>query len=257
MDLGLRGKRALVLGASSGIGAAIATALDAEGARVAIVGRRPEALRAQADTMTDAAVITADLAITGAPAEVASRAVDELGGIDIVVLNGGGPPPGSASEITPTTAADAIDLLVQPHIEILNAVLPGMRDRGWGRVIAVGSSGVHQPIPHLALSNLGRSALAAYLKTLAGQVAPWGITVNMVLPGRIETDRLQAIDAAGAKRSGQQVDEVRAASIATIPAGRYGRPDEFAAVAAFLAGESASYVTGTEIRCDGGLVGGR
>jgi len=129
-----------------------------------------------------------------------------------------------------------------------------MRERGWGRVIAVGSSGVQQPIERLALSNVGRAALAGYLKTLAGEVAGDGVTVNMVLPGRIDTDRVSALDAATAERTGATVEQVRTRSESAIPAGRYGTPDEFAAVVLFLASNAASYVTGEQIRCDGGMV---
>lgn len=257
MDLGLTGKRALVLGASSGLGAAIATALDAEGARVAIVGRRAEVLHEQAEELTDAVDIVADLTAPGAAQVIVDEAIERLGSIDIVVLNGGGPPPGTAADVTGESAEHAVGLLVTPQIEIVNAVLPSMRERGWGRILAVGSGGIHQPIPNLALSNLGRSALAAYLKTLATQVAPWGVTVNMVLPGRIQTDRLRQLDEAAAESSGTLYEEAREKSMAAIPIGRYGTPEEFAALAAFLASEAAAYVTGTEVRCDGGLVQGR
>jgi 3-oxoacyl-[acyl-carrier protein] reductase len=129
-----------------------------------------------------------------------------------------------------------------------------MVERGWGRIIAVGSSGVQQPLPDLTSSNLGRAALAGYLKTLAAEVAPHGVTVNMVLPGRIDTDRVTQIDRSTAERTGGTAEEARRASEATIPVGRYGTPAEFAAVAVFLAGDGAGYVTGEQIRCDGGLV---
>lgn len=137
---------------------------------------------------------------------------------------------------------------------MIGAVLPGMRERGWGRILAIGSSGVAAPLPNLAMSNLGRAALAAYLKTLAAEVAADGVTVNMLLPGRVATDRTEALDRAAAERTGRQVEEIRAESLGLIPAGRYGDPAEFGAVAAFLCSAAASYVTGTALRCDGGLV---
>jgi 3-oxoacyl-[acyl-carrier protein] reductase len=140
-------------------------------------------------------------------------------------------------------------------MELVAQVLPGMRERGWGRIVAIGSSGVQQPLENLALSNLGRASLAAYLKTLSREVAADGVTVNMVLPGRIDTDRVAALDRGRAEREGTDAANVRAQSEAAIPTRRYGRPEEFGAVVAFLCGAAASYVTGEQIRCDGGLVG--
>jgi 3-oxoacyl-[acyl-carrier protein] reductase len=133
-------------------------------------------------------------------------------------------------------------------------VLPEMTQRGWGRIVAVGSSGVQQPLPNLTASNVGRAALAGYLKTFAAEVAGRGVTVNMVLPGRIDTDRAARLDEDTARRTGSSVEGARAASQATIPVGRYGRPEEFAAVAVFLASEPAAFVTGEQVRCDGGTI---
>ena len=172
----------------------------------------------------------------------------------MLVLNGGGPKPGTAAALQPEDVDGAVALLVRPHVALVNACLPSMTERGWGRIIAVGSSGVQQPLPNLTLSNLGRAALAGYLKTLASEVAADGVTVNMVLPGRIDTERVAQLDRANAERLGSTADAVRDASIRTIPVGRYGRPEEFAAVAVFLAGEPAGYVTGEQVRCDGGLL---
>jgi 3-oxoacyl-[acyl-carrier protein] reductase len=138
--------------------------------------------------------------------------------------------------------------------EITSLCLPAMRDAGWGRVITLGSSGVVQPIPNLGMSNALRSALVGWSKTLSSEVAGDGITVNMVIPGRIHTERVDQLDAAAAKRTGKSVEDIATASRATIPAGRYGKVEEFAAVAAFLASEGASYVTGSVIRCDGGAI---
>jgi 3-oxoacyl-[acyl-carrier protein] reductase len=190
------------------------------------------------------------------PAAVASALPELAGlGIDQLVLNSGGPAPATASELTTEALRTALEQLLFARITVTRALLPAMLDHGWGRVVAIGSSGVQSPIPSLAASNVGRAALAAYLKSLAGEVAGRGVTVNMVLPGRVATARTAALDEAAAHRSGRGVDRVAAESAARIPAGRYGDPAEFGAAVAFLAGEQASYITGEQLRVDGGLVG--
>lgn len=254
METGLKGKNVLVPGASSGIGLAIARALAGEGANVVLAARRGDLVRAEAARLDSAVGIGIDLTDVGAPSALVEAAVEAFGPVDVLILNGGGPPPGAAADVSDEQALDAVHQLLLQHIRLTALVLPGMRERGWGRVVAVGSSGVQQPLPNLALSNIGRAGLAGYLKTLAAEVATDGVTVNMVLPGRIDTDRVGSLDAAAAKRTGRSPEETRAASEASIPAGRYGRPEEFAAVVAFLASGPASYVTGEQIRCDGGLV---
>lgn len=253
MDLGLTGRTAVVGGATGGLGRAVATALAAEGVRVAVVGRRAELAEQVADEIGGVPVV-ADLTDAAQRDAAVATVRERLGDVDVLVLNGGGPPPGTASGLDVAGASAAVEALVSPHVALVEAFLPGMRERGWGRVVAIGSSGVQQPIPNLAASNLGRAALAGYLKTLAGEVSGDGVTVNMVLPGRIDTDRVRSLDAAAAQRQDTEADAVRAASIATIPVGRYGEPDEFAAVVAFLASTRAAYVTGEQVRCDGGLV---
>jgi 3-oxoacyl-[acyl-carrier protein] reductase len=255
MDLGLTGKVALVLGSTAGLGRASAEALAAEGAHVVVVGRRAELVDALVESLPSAAGVVADVTDPDAPALLVNRAREQFGEVDIVVLNGGGPPPGAADSFTAEAAQAAFDLLLKQHISLVGAVLPGMRQRGWGRVLAVGSSGVQQPIPTLTASNVGRAALAAYLKTLACTVAGDGVTVNMVLPGRIDTDRVAQLDRAAAERTGRTPEDARAASEAAIPTGRYGEPAEFGAVVAFLASRQAGYVTGEQVRVDGGLVG--
>lgn len=170
------------------------------------------------------------------------------------MLNSGGPPAGSAVDATPEEIDTALRALLRAHVRLVRLVLPGMRERGWGRIVAIGSSGVQRPIENLALSNIGRAALAGYLKTLAGEVAGSGVTVNMVLPGRIATDRTTKLDEGRARRAGSSVDDVRRAAQGSIPAGRYGTPEECAAAVVFLASGAASYITGEQLRVDGGMV---
>jgi 3-oxoacyl-[acyl-carrier protein] reductase len=254
MDLGINGRTAVVLGATSGLGSAIADGLAAEGANVVVVGRDEARVAERAAALPSAVGVAADLTDPDAPSRIASAARDAFGEVDILVLNGGGPPPGTAADLAPEDIDGAVALLVRPHVALVRELLDGMVERGFGRIIAVGSSGVQQPLPNLSLSNIGRSALAGYLKTLASEVAAKGVTVNMVLPGRIDTERVTQLDQAAAKRTGTTVEQARQASEGTIPVGRYGRPAEFAAVAVFLAGEPAGYVTGEQVRCDGGLL---
>jgi 3-oxoacyl-[acyl-carrier protein] reductase len=254
MDTGLKGKTALVPGSSAGIGLAVARSLAAEGANVVLAGRRGELVRAEAAQLPSAVGVEIDLASDDAPSELVREAEESFGHVDVLVLNSGGPPPGGAAELSDDQVVTAVHQLLVQHQRLVSLVLPGMRERGWGRVVAVGSSGMQQPIERLALSNIARAGLAGYLKTLAGEVAADGVTVNMVLPGRIDTDRVGAIDSNAAQRLGITPEEARAQSESTIPAGRYGSPDEFAAVVTFLAGTAASYVTGEQVRCDGGMV---
>jgi 3-oxoacyl-[acyl-carrier protein] reductase len=254
MDTGLTGRTAVVPGASSGLGLAVARALAAEGANVVLGGRRGELVRDAAEKLPSAVGVEIDLTDPGATDALVGAAQDRFGPVDVLVLNGGGPPPGLAVDFTPEQLADAVALLVQPHLRLVGAVLPGMRERGFGRIVAVGSSGVQAPLERLVASNAARAALAGYLKTLATEVAADGVTVNMVLPGRIATDRTTSIDNATAERTGTSPEEARAHSEAAIPTARYGTPDEFAAVVTFLASAPAAYVTGEQIRCDGGLV---
>lgn len=241
MDFGISGKRALVLGASRGLGAAIADALAAEGVEVLRASRSGNH--------------AVDL---GDPASVAAliERVTAEGGVDILVNNSGGPKAGPAQGQSGADWVAAFQSMATSIYAVTDAVLPGMKARGWGRIITVGSSGVVAPIPGLALSNAIRGAVAGWSKTLAGEVAKDGITVNMILPGRIETDRVRELDQGKADRTGQTLEQVRETSRAEIPVGRYGRPEEFGAVAAFLASQQASYVTGAMLRVDGGMIKG-
>ncbi|MCR6490790.1 SDR family oxidoreductase [Amycolatopsis sp. OK19-0408] len=254
MDLGLAGRTALVCASTGGLGEGIARALAAEGARVLVSGRRGDRAEAIAAELPGAVGVEADLTAEDGPDRLAAAALAAFGQVDVLVLNGPGPKPGTAAETTVEDADSAVAALVRPHVKLVSALLPAMRERGWGRILAVGSSGIAAPLPNLALSNLGRAALAGYLKTLATEVAADGVTVNLLLPGRIATDRLTSLDENTAKRTGRPVADVARDAQAAIPAGRYGEPAEFGAAAAFLCGAPASYITGTALRCDGGLV---
>lgn len=254
MDLRLKGRTAVVCASTGGLGEAIVRALAAEGADVVVSGRRGDRARELAAELPSAVGVEVDLTAEDGAATLHAAAVEAFGGVDVLVLNGPGPAPGAATDVTADGVETAVRTLVRPQQQLISLALPGMREREWGRVLAIGSSGIDAPLPNLALSNLGRAALAAYLKTLASEVAADGVTVNLLLPGRIATDRVAQLDQSAADRQGLSAEEVASRSRATIPAGRYGDPAEFGAVGAFLCSDLASYVTGTSLRCDGGLV---
>ena len=257
MDLGLNGKRALVLSSSRGIGRGIAESLAAEGAHVLMTARSGDRLKAAADAINAkgpgrAATYVGELASN--VDAIHEAAAKELGGVDILIANTGGPPARTALNVKTEEWLPHFEAMVVPLFRLAGLVLPGMRERKWGRIVTVASSGVVQPIPNLVISNALRSSIVGWSKTLAAEVAADGITCNVVLPGRIGTDRVGELDDANAKAQGRSVDEIAAAARASIPAGRYGRVEEFADVACFLASERASYVTGSLIRVDGGAV---
>lgn len=260
MELGLRGRTAVVGGGTSGLGRASAEALAAEGCDLLLWSRSADALAATARELADrhgvrVEHVAADATDPIAAATVAAAA-EAFGPIDILVSNAGGPPTSDPTQTDPDGWHRAFQLLAATPIELATRLLPGMRERGWGRVVGILSSGVRQPITDLVYSNAGRSALAAWLKTTARAIAAEGVTVNGVMPGRIATPRIQQLDSGRAELEQTTEERVRAAHIATIPAGRYGRPEELGALVAFLASEPASYITGQLIAVDGGLIAG-
>ncbi len=242
MDLGLRGRRALVTGASSGLGFACASALAAEGAAVAIVSRSPERLaEAAADIGGEVIPIVADVSEPAAVGAMVDAAIAALGGIDILIANAGGPPPGNFAETDLELYEPALRLNLLSTVAMCKAVLPAMRERRWGRVVAITSIAVREPIDRLVLSNTARAGLTGFLKTLAREVAADGVTVNSLQPGLHATERLHSV-------YGADLSVVAAG----IPAGGVGDPDDFGRLAAFLCSEHAGFVTGAAIPVDGG-----
>ena len=247
MDLGLKGRTALVLGGSRGIGRGIATSLAREGARVAIASRTPEDLAKTAREIDgEVQVFAADTGnlqhLAGVPAEVAKQ----FGPVEILVTNTGGPPPGGALDNDLKTWQEAyMSLVLAPRV-LVEAVMPEMKKRKWGRIVNVGSSSTLQPIPELNLSNAHRAAAVAFFKTLSAELAPHGITVNTIATGMFATDRL-------ANNQGS-LDAAREVARESVPVGRLGEPGEFGDLVAFLCSQRAAYLTGTVIPLDGGLV---
>ena len=259
MDLMLDDKVALVCGASQGLGLAIAKGLAAEGAAVALLARNAARLEAEAGAIRQnggrALAVPADLGDWASVAEALATVRREFGDPDILVNNSGPPPPIDVTKVDPELWRAQFEAMVLTHMRLTVAVLPAMRRRGFGRILTVASTTIIEPLPNLALSNALRAALAMWMKTLAGQVAADGVTVNLVLPGSFATARLESMNRMAAAAEGRSEDEIAAQATAAIPAGRFGRPSEFADVTAFLASPRAAYVTGTMIRIDGGLTG--
>ncbi len=258
MDLGIKGKTALVFGASGGLGGAIAQSLAREGVHVAIAGRNSAALDELAKSIVGLGVrcmpLVWDLGNLAAIGENFALIEKELGSVDILINNTGGPPPSPVEGVDDQLWLAQFQSMVLSVLKITDRALPGMRARKWGRIVTSTSSGVLAPIPNLGVSNTLRSALIGWSKTLAREVAADGITANVVLPGRIATARIGQLDAARAMREKIDVTQVVSESLATIPVGRYGDPAEYGDAVAFLASARASYITGSIHRIDGGYI---
>lgn len=251
MDLRLAGKRALVGGSSRGLGAAIAAALVAEGARAALAARPSPALTTRAAEL-DGVAVAVDLATPEGPTEAVATAVDRLGGLDLLVVNTGGPPGGTYAQVTDAQWEAAIEGTFMSALRMLRAALPHLQDGQDPAVLIVLSSSVREPIPGLITSNALRPGLVGFLKTVVAEIAP--VRVNGIAPGRIATARVAQLDQERARRAGTSVAEVQRAAIARIPLGRYGDPEEVGRVAAFLLSPQSSYIDGAVVPVDGGMI---
>ena len=251
MDLGLAGRRALVGGGSGGIGAGIATVLAAEGARLVLTGRTPETLEARASEL-GAGRFVVDLSTSDGPAAAVTGAVERLGGLDLLVVNSGGPPAGTFESIGEAEWATAIEGTLQSTLRLVRSALPHLREGSDPAIVINLSSSVRQPLPGLTTSNVLRPGLAGLIKNLSFEIAP--VRINGVAPGRFSTDRVRRLDGARAEATGRSIEEVQRQAQATIPLGRYGDTAEIGRVAAFLLSPAASYVTGAIVPVDGGLV---
>jgi 3-oxoacyl-[acyl-carrier protein] reductase len=258
MDLGIKGKVALVLASSRGLGQAMAVSLAREGVKVAVTGRSLDGLQKSVELIQAAGgtalALNWDLSDASVIDALVTRVEKELGPIDILINNTGGPPPTPAAGQDPALWQKSFNDMVLSLIAITDRVLPGMRQRKWGRIITSTTSGAIAPIKNIAISNTLRAALLAWSKTLATEVAADGVTVNIIMPGRVATDRLRQLDEAKAKRDGADYEDVVKQMIKQIPVGRYGDPKEYGDTAAFLASQNASFITGSVMRVDGGQI---
>lgn len=254
----LHGRTALVLAASRGLGLGIARALAADGAAVFLTSRSEDRLKAAAEAIRaeggTAEYAACDIGQAGALERLVAAARARFPNIDILVTNGGGPPMGTALEVEDAAWQAGFESLVMAPVRLCRALVPEMQARRWGRILMVASSSAIQPLPRMVLSNTLRGGLLIYAKTLADEVAADGVTVNVLVPGRIDTDRVRELDHARATREGKSDEAVREESMRTIPAKRYGTPAEFGGAAAYLCRDEAAYVTGSAMRIDGGLI---
>lgn len=261
MDLGLKNRIALVTASSKGLGRASALVLAREGAKVAICARNGKALKVTADeiasiTGSELLAIPADMANSRDIEQVVKETVKHFGKLHILVTNAGGPPAGYFPEFDDKQWQEAFNLTMMSAVRLIRAALPHLQKERWGRIINITSMSVKEPLDNLVLSNSIRSAVHGLAKTLANQLGPYGITVNNVMPGMIQTDRIDRLAEVTAHQNNQSVDEALTDMGQMIPLGRIGQPEEFGAVVAFLASEWASYITGTSLPVDGGRIKG-
>jgi 3-oxoacyl-[acyl-carrier protein] reductase len=251
----------MVAGASRGLGFAVARALAKEGVRVSISSRNAEAVAAagaKIEQETGAAVLATPVDVRSAEAIAAwfERTIERFGGVDLLYPNAGGPPPGPVLKFDDAAWQNAFELLLLSAIRMIRLAVPSMAARGGGSIVLPTSSAVKEPIPNISLSTVMRTSVSSLSKTLALELAPQNIRVNQLIPGRIHTDRVEEIDVDNSKRAGISVEDQRKRVWATIPMGRYGDPDGFAAAAVFLFSDAASYITGASLQVDGGLIRG-
>ena len=256
MDLGLKGKRAIVMAASRGLGYASALGLAREGCHLIVCSRDQQRIDAAADTIrreTGAKVkaLVADVSSASEARRLVEAAVSEYGGLEIVVHNAGGPPAGETLAMTDEQWQKAFEQNLLSFTRIVGAAAPEMAKAKYGRVLTIASSSIKQPIPNLALSNALCAGVWGIAKTLTRELASQGILVNVIAPGRIDTERIAELDQANAQKNGKSIEDVRKASVSSIPLGRLGRPEELANLVVFLASQSASYITGQAITVDG------
>ncbi len=253
MDLGIHGKRALVCASSKGLGLGCAEALAEAGVDLVMNARGAEALEAEAARLrADHGVAVETVACDVTSAEGQAQVIEAAQSVDILVTNAGGPPPGLWSDWDREDFIKALDSNMLTPIAFMKALLPGMMDKGWGRVVNITSQSVRAPIPALGLSNAARTGLTGYVAGTARQVAPLGVTINNLLPGIHDTDRALSLDTGVSNQQGISLDEARAARSATIPARRYGTRQEFGAACAFLCSQHAGFIVGQNILLDGG-----
>lgn len=256
MDLGLKGKTVLVTAGSQGLGRACAAGFAREGARVVICGRSQEGLDDALAHIPGGVAMQADLSQSDAIDAFMARVASEVGGVDVLVNNAGGPPPGPFDVLSDADWQVAMDLTLMSAVRCSRHVLPHMRQQKWGRIMTISSYGVKQPVPNLTLSNSLRMAVLGWSKTLASQVAGDNILVNTLCPGWTQTQRVTSLLTQKAAASGSTLEAEEAAIVSGIPLGRMGRPEELANLAVFLGSQAASYITGSAIAVDGGLVEG-
>ena len=256
MEFGLKGKRAIVMAASRGLGYASALGLAREGCKLIVCSRDQARIELAAATITketgaEVKALVADVSSASEAKRLVDAAVSAYGGLEIVVHNAGGPPAGETLQMTEEQWQKAFEQNLLSFTRIVGAAAPEMKKAGYGRVLTIASSSIKQPIPNLALSNALRAGVWGIAKTLSRELAPQGILVNVIAPGRIDTERIAELDQANATKSGKSIEDVRKASVGSIPLGRLGRPEELANLVVFLASQAGSYITGQAITVDG------